>query len=504
MLWRTWWTWRLKLPSVSVYQLAAASLKYFTVKLLGLKWPQHYQEWYELIEKHDRILFQAPRGHGKSVFLSGSYPLWRVFKAKTEVLLVSYSEDQVVRLIREIKNIVETNPYLEHLRPTAKEIWGVNQLGFSNGSLISGLGFGTSSRGRHPDVIIVDDPLKDLGGMTDEDQERAYFGVITGMAMEKTKLITVGTPVDFNDLLMKLEANPAYQVWKRPALNEAGEPLFPGLWSKAALEQKRLEMGSINFSREYLLERIDPTTQPFKAGFTTFYEVPPENFARIVTVCDPAYTENDGDATAIVTVGFTHGNHAYVLEAKEVRREDPGMIVDELFKTISRFKPDSVGIERKKGDAIAYSFRERRTRENRWDFRYVELSHGGKNKDDMSRIGGLVPRWESHAIHLHKTQVALQQELYRFRFKDTTKGHDDLVDALAYCFHKDLALPNTGKRFVQLPQAVRNGRVLYQVGRATSLPTGKSKPTFSTRDPFKRHEESIDISGFDRRIGDAA
>lgn len=485
----------------SPWLLAQASLKYFTVKIMQMRWPSHYADWEKLILENDRLLVQAPRGHGKSLFWSVAYPLWRVIRGKREILLISYSEDQCRRLIREIRNHVEGNEYLAALRPTTKEIWGTDQLSFANGSFISGLGFGTSSRGRHPDDIIVDDPLKDLGGMNDEDQERAYFGVITGMAMEKTKLVTVGTPVNFGDLLEKLEKNPAYAQWKKPALAN-GKALFPDLWSEKALALKRQEMGSINFAREYLLERIDPATQPFKRQYETLYAELPSRWARVVTVCDPAYSEEDGDYTAIVTVGFTGGNHAYVLEAKGIRREHPGAIVAELVKTIRTQRPEVVGIEKKKGQAIEYSFREAITRLNLWDFKYVELQHHGQAKWSDTRIGGMVGRWEARTIHIHPEMKLLRDQIYAYRIDDKSKEHDDLVDALAYSFHPDLVQPNAGRSNVPLDSeaASLEGKPRYQVGQGETWFPRETPQWVSGNQGYGRSW----VNAMDQRIGDAA
>lgn len=310
--------------------------------------------------------------------------------------------------------------------------------------------------------------------MSREDKNRMYFAVVVGMAITgRTKILTIGTPLDFGDLLDQIEkkkddqGRPIYSQWRRPALLH-GVSQFPDLWTEKDLHFKRFEMGSLDFAREMLLDRVDPSTQPFKHQYeTTYKEGPPrERLSRVVTVCDPAYSENEGDFTAIVTVGFTHGNHAYVLEAKAIRRENPGEIVDELFKTIGLYKPDAVGIERRKGEAVSYSFEERRTRENRWDFKYVELSHHGSGKDDRSRIGGLVPRWEARTIHVHPEMKQLLEQLYCFRLKDGSKDHDDLVDALAYCFHPDMARPNGGKRHAPNTSDMQ-GRPLFQVGQRT-------------------------------------
>jgi hypothetical protein len=446
--------------------LAQASLKYFSLQFLGLHWPDFYGEWYDLLEKHDRLHIQCARGHGKSILVSMAYPLWKAIRGNWSGVIVSYSEDQAKRLIGDIRAQVMTNPLLEPIRPSTAEDWSSDRVSFPNGAKLKAIGFGTSARGHHPDDIIVDDPLKDTGGMTPEDQERAYFGVICGMAMPNTRIAVVGTPVGHDDLLTKLEDPSRGYVFKKyPAIKPDGSLLFPQIWTKDSLDKKRREMGSIHFAREYMLERIDPETQPFKSVYETLYEEAPTNFNRIVTVCDPAYSEGDGDETAIVTCGITHGNHAYVLDAKGIRREDPGKLVDELVRAIQTYKPDTVGIERRKGDAIAYTFNERRTRLNLWDFKYVELSHGGISKRNrIDQAGGLVPRWEARSIHVHRNQTKLLRQLYEYRFDDS-HAHDDLVDALAYCFHPDMAQPNSGRSFVPQYQVETFGKAYYAPGR---------------------------------------
>lgn len=451
---------------------AQVSLKFFMSKFLKdpktgktLQWLPHYEEWYRIVRDEKRSCVQSPRGHGKSIFWSFGLPMWDVIRGGADFLLVSYSEKQVVELLRLIRVEIETNDFLAPLRPTTKEIWMSDQLGFADGSIIRGLGFGTSARGLHPKRIVGDDMLKDAGGINPDEQERFWLGVVAGMAMPDTKIHAIGTPIDFDDLLMKLEQNPVYFNWKKPAWNEKEEPMCPTLFTHESLEFKRKEQGSLQFAREFLLQRIDPTTQPFKRDYETLYTEAPERsrYMRVVTICDPAYTEGDGDATAIITAGITHGNHAFVLSAKAIRREDPGMIVDELYKDIKAWEPDAVGIKRRKGDAISFTFNERRVRENLWNFKYVEIKDT-KSKADKSRIGGLVPRWEARTIHIHKNMTALLNEIYQFRLDDS-HSHDDMIDALADCFNPDMSSPNAGKQFVPTPENARVGKSYYQVGR---------------------------------------
>lgn len=452
------------MDNTMLWQKARLDLQFFTVRLLGLKWPKHYSDWEHHVEKNQRSLTQSSRGSWKTFFFSLAYPLWRILRGKTEVLMVSDSEDQARKNLRTMRQFIENNDALAPMRPTTKELWGTDQVSFPNGSLVTIMGFGTSRRGTHPDLIIPDDIESESSKMSREDRDRMFFGVISGMALPHTKIAVVGTPLEFGDILQQLETNEAYAKWRRPAIAN-GTNQFKDIWTDEWLSFRRKEMGSINFAREMLLERIDPATQPFKRDYETLYEVAPDRnrFMLVTTVCDPAYSEGDGDFSAIVTSGLTHGNHSYVLAVDRIQRDDPGVIVDKLFAHIASWNPDAVGIKRRKGDAISFSFNERRVRENAWNFKYVEIKDT-KSKTDKSRIGGLVPRWEARTIHIHKNMKAFMDEFYQFRLDDS-HAFDDCLDAYADSFHPDMASPNTGKQFVPRPETSRVGKAFYSMGQ---------------------------------------
>lgn len=458
--------------------LAQASLKYFTVKFLKLTWHSHYQEWCDILEREDRVLIEAPRGSHKSYFFSLAYPLWTIIRGKTDILMVSDSEDQSRKNLRIVRETVETNPFLKPLQPSTKELWGVDQAQFANGTIINTMGFGTSKRGEHPLLILNDDIESERNKMSREDKNRMYWAVITGMAVPKTKLALLGTPLEFGDLLEQaskrkdeVTGKSVYYHWRKP-VKVNGTNQFPDIWTDYELQLKKAEMGSIDFAREMMLERIDPETQPFKRDYETLYDVLPEKFSKTVTVCDPAYTQDDGDWTAIVTVKFTFGNHAYIAECKRIRRSDPGDIVNELFKTIAIQKPDTVGLPKKKGETVSYSFDERRTRENRWDFNYVELPEHISKTGQKGRIAGLVPRWEARTIHIHKNMKDLLEEIYMFRIDDS-HPHDDAIDALAHCFNSKMVQPNGGKRYAQ-SRTTTISRPMFRVGQGTFVGPDKT------------------------------
>jgi len=476
---------------IRMWQGARASLKFFTTKFMDLRWPSHYSEWEALVEAHQRVKLEAPRGSWKTYFFSLAWPLWRILRSKTEVLFVSDSEGQAQKNLRLMRETIEEKPLLAPLRPSTKELWGVDQIAFANGSYASIMGFGTSKRGTHPDIIINDDIEAENNKMGRDDKDRMYFGVITGMCLPHTKMVTVGTPMEFGDILHQLDSNEAYIKWRRPA-QVNGINQFKDIWTDEFLEFRRKEQGSLNFAREMLLDRIDPGTQPFKRAYETLYEEAPirERFMSVSTVCDPAYSEGEGDFTAIVTAGITHGNHSYVLAVDRIRRDDPGIIVDKLFNHIEAWNPDTVGIKRRKGDAISFTFNERRIRENHWDFKYVEIKDT-KSKTDKSRIGGLVPRWESRTIHIHKSMKDFLDEFYQFRLDDS-HAYDDCIDAYADCFSPEMTQPNPGKQFLPRPHDATIGRPFYAVGYRPERP-----------DAPKSYAQRL-MAKLDRRVGEAA
>ena len=158
--------------------------------------------------------------------------------------------------------------------PDLSDTWGKTQLLFANGTTITSESFGSSVRGGHFDFLIIDDPVKDFGGMSREDQVDFFNGVFLPTLNPGGQIIAVGTPIDKRDLIYYLEHLPTYTRKKYPAIIE-GKPLWPQRYSLEVLNRTKQEMGSAKFNREYLLEVIDRETAIFKEGWIkTFTSVP--------------------------------------------------------------------------------------------------------------------------------------------------------------------------------------------------------------------------------------
>lgn len=428
--------------------IARASFKYFFTKVLGYRWNRWYEEVYTLLPTDKRILVQVARGHGKTVFFS-AYAVWLVYSGNpVDILFVSYSEEQVkLNIMNLIEKIIMNNDYLASFRPTSKQMWGAQLKTFNTGAQIRGESFGSSVRGAHPTHLFVDDPLKDRGGMTPEEQYNYYMTSLMGTARRDTQVIVDGTPLDPNDLLEQLEHNEAYKSRKFPALNDNKEALFPELFTQEDLEKKEKEVGSFAFSREFLLQRLDPKTQIFKDQFRTINEKLefPETYAYIRTLVDPAISEKESACdSALVTVGVDHKNHIWELETRLLRSDDANILINEVCKIANIYKDSrltndyAIGIESLVFQKVMAQDLAQYLLERNISVGVRNITHTG-NVGKSQRIVGLQIKWESRAIHLLPESPLIAQARY---FRTNAKGlRIDALDALSFINNEEIGYP---------------------------------------------------------------
>ncbi|MDI6786898.1 MAG: phage terminase large subunit [Planctomycetota bacterium] len=409
-------------------ELAKRSFKFFIIKVLNILYPVHYDEWTELARSYSRIVVECARDHSKTYFWAFAYVLWKVScNPQHEICLISYSQEQAMRLIDKIKEEIERNPYLRILKPKKDATWSKTELHCGNGAKINCESFGTASRGGHYHLIIVDDPLKDFGGINTEDQKRYFFGAVFPMLRPEGQLVVDGTPIEFGDLLEELENNKMFKLAMFPAVKKDGSPLWPERYSLALLEERRKSMPQVLFDREYLLRRITKESIRFRRDWLKHYEeLPPDRYNYFIAV-DPAINQKeDSDYTAIVTVAVNTKSDWYVVDVVRDRL-DPSQIIEKLFLLYFRYRPMSIGIE-----AVAYQqalvhFAQQTMKERGQTLPLVELKPDTQTKKEM-RILGLQPRFENGSIFIKKEMTGLVEEYMSFPRGRT----DDVLDALAY------------------------------------------------------------------------
>jgi len=164
--------------------------------------------------------------------------------------------------MRFIRGNIDTSPCLQELKPGGIP-WRKTYFEFTNGSRIMAKSVGGGTRGFHPDIVLCDDIL---WGTTGSELQRAadwFYGVLLPVLHHTGRLMMVGTPFSYNDLYAQLEKTETFTVETYPAINKEGEALWPERWSLDALDQRRMSMPAIQFTREYLCEPIHDVASMF-------------------------------------------------------------------------------------------------------------------------------------------------------------------------------------------------------------------------------------------------
>ena len=350
-------------------------LAYFSERILGMEIAPHHKEWSELVAKNRKLCIEAPRDHGKSYFYSFAYVIWRAyykwipptlisgFKSIPKISLgyiFSNTQDQAIKFLQIIKDEIETNPKLRHLVPEKKETWSKTEIRLSNGVIIRARGWGQSVRGAHPVYIVCDDVLNDetiYSELTRRKQIDYFFSAVTPMLVPGGQLAVVGTPFHKEDLYQKLAENAQYIFKRYPALDARDRPLWPTRYTKELLYEKKDEVGSTRFAREYLCLPISDESSLFPERilqdcFDHEYEMPTtlteedRKHLAVFTGVDLALSSTVGaDYTVITTLGIDKFKRRWLLDLrrkKGLSMTDQLREIEDVHKT---YKPLKIKIE---------------------------------------------------------------------------------------------------------------------------------------------------------------
>ncbi len=405
---------------------------------LGIPAYDHIKEWCRLVETERKLHVQASRDHFKSTFFSYAYPLWRAHKFKREkmgdylgIALFSYTEGQAMFNLKRIRQRIEGDPDFQYLEGKAKsDVWDSGNLDCSNGAWIQAYGFGSAFRGRHPHVVIIDDPCKDHGAMSVEQQVQFFGSVIIPAAKKGSQIIVTGNPVAPIDFLEWLERHKNFPARKYPAYNERNEPLCPSWYDRAAIEEKRGDMPAHQFAHEYLLKRISAADAPFREEMFRYYKredlqgVP---LRRVMTI-DPALSPG-GDALAAVVTGTDSKKRTYVLDRVRFRG-DFKTGIDQLIDLMVRTEPHYVGVEKFAFQKMYGVWLNDELKKRGVNFWVQELPTDTK-RSKAARIQSMQPALAQGRLHFLEEHKPLVDQFLLWDPLSKT-NEDDEIDAMAW------------------------------------------------------------------------
>tara|TARA_R100001509_G_scaffold158996_1_gene124839 strand:- start:6073 stop:7512 length:1440 start_codon:yes stop_codon:yes gene_type:complete len=423
-------------------ELSKNSFPYFFQNVLGMMYPEYMQEWLETMENTDRTVIVCSRDHGKSVFMH-SWVVWNlVFQEPPyQMLYISSNQKQTLVHMREIDRYFNI-PQLKKFRPSRG--WAIGNIQLTNGNSILERSVGSQIRGLHPQEIIIDDPLKEFSLAGINRVTDWFFGDMIPTLHHTANLRMIGTPFTYTDIFTQLEENAAYTVRKYPCLDSNNDPLWPERWNYEALMQRKAEIGSLKFTREYLCIPISTGTALF--GQEHLENAKNEHLIlrlgnrrdkgyKYYVGVDPAIS-TDGDYNVIIVLEVDENMNKSIVHIDRAKNVQFRENIEKLKLIGQIFQPEVVLYET---NTFAKAF----TQELRsvTDMNVRDFNTTRRKKQEI--ILGLQMNFENNKIHLpygdnnsRKMTMNIIEELSMFSITDSGKfegvgAHDDLVMALA-------------------------------------------------------------------------
>lgn len=508
-----------RLSNPTVRDIAEYSFIYFVSEYLGSHLtnrfsPAHY-ELAEVLESpgNKRLLWLFPREHAKTTLITFAFTLWCIcYRKKRNIVICSDSKEQATEFLRNIKTELENNVKINRdfgdLIGRANRVgrgkgkWGERHIITSSGTQVKVWSPHSQVRGLQynqvntvmlpdgqlasvqtilrPDLLIFDDILNDKHvrnlRVRDELYSWLFSAAFNAMDSVTGDIIIVGTILHNDDVLSRLWNDTDRTVgWikrRTPAcrIGNDGIPvdiLWPDRWPADKLLKRRHEIGSLAFSREFLLNAEDEGSRYFNYEWFRYYvdgTVPPDiclwlmqnrnigglpDDLLLCTAIDPAFKMREmNDYTSVTTLGFSPSQRNYYVLCSWRDRVSPQEQIMEMIRQAQRYSRQLVKdgrgwahlgfvIETYAAQYAIKSWLKQALQEyGMTDFKIYERAEYGVDKS--YRIGGMSPMVEQRRLYFplgykvvpepqfYHPLAWLEQEMSEF----PRSAHDDGVDSL--------------------------------------------------------------------------
>jgi predicted phage terminase large subunit-like protein len=385
----------------------------------------------------DRLMIFMPPRHGKSELASRRFPAWYLGRnPDRQVIAASYNSDLATDFGRDVRNIVASSEYAA-LFPAcglredsrAADRWNTDQ-----GGAYVAAGVGTAVTGRGAHVLLIDDPLKDREEADSALRRQRVWDWYTSTAytrlMPGGAVVVIQTRWHEDDLAGRLLAQQAeggdqWDILDLPALNDAGEALWPEWYGVEQLHRIRAAIGTRDWSALYQQRPVPDSGDYFESKWLHTAPIPFRDALRVYGASDYAVTAGGGDYTVHIVVGIDAGGRLYVLDLWR-GQTDSAAWIEAWCDLVLKWRPSewaeeggqiraSVGpfLERRMAERKAYTFR------RQFQARHDKAVRAQSIRARMSLQGLYLPAGATW-------RADFESELLRF----PAGVHDDQVDAL--------------------------------------------------------------------------
>lgn len=385
------------------------------------------------------LAVSLPPRHMKTTIISEALPAWWLSThPQGEVIIASYNQSQARKMARSVRLAFDRESHRRMMPPCSWDVDSADVLQLSgklNGrpSLIAA-GVGSGITGSGADLLIIDDPVKDMAdaeSATMRDKVAEWYASTAFTRLSPGgKVLMVATRWHHDDLIGRtLTGSPeGWQSLTLPAISEDGRALWPERYPLESLEAIRRAVGSRVFEALYQGRPTPLEGGLFKRSWIRYGQPFPEH-ARRVRYWDKAATSGGGDWTVGVLMAEDEGR--YCVEDVVRLQGSPQEVQARVRATAEMDGRDvSIRMEQEPGSSgvDVIDLYSRRILQG-YDFRAEKVTG-----DKATRANGLAAAMEAGNVDLVRANWNrdLVDELSEFPLGE----HDDQVDAMSGAFRE--------------------------------------------------------------------
>lgn len=293
----------------------------------------------------DRLMIFMPPRHGKSELATRRWPAWCMGRnSNRQIVSASYNSELAMDFGRDVRNIVATPEYGQvfpgitlRADSQAASRWHTN-----NGGIYNAVGVEKALTGKGADILLIDDPLKDRAEADSEVRRDAvwkwYQSTAYTRLMPGAAIVLIQTRWHEDDLAGRLlNGADQWDVLELPAINAAGEALWPEWYDVDALQRIKANVGAREWSALYQQQPQPDEGSFFQREWFRTWDIKPAAL-NIYASSDYAVTEDGGDYTAFAIWGVDNDNNLYRL-ARWKAQANPMVWIDKQCELIRQWKP---------------------------------------------------------------------------------------------------------------------------------------------------------------------
>lgn len=385
------------------------------------------------------LIVSLPPRHMKTTIISEALPAWWLSAhPQGEVIIASYNQSQARKMARSVRLAFDRESHRRMMPPCSWEVDSADVLQLSgklNGrpSLIAA-GVGSGITGSGADLLIIDDPVKDMAdaeSSTMRDKVAEWYASTAFTRLSPGgKVLMVATRWHHDDLIGRVLADSpeGWQSLTLPAISEDGRALWPERYPLESLEAIRRAVGSRVFEALYQGRPTPLEGGLFKRSWIRYGERFPDH-ARRVRYWDKAATSGGGDWTVGVLMAEDEGR--YCVEDVVRLQGSPQEVQARVRATAEMDGWDvSVRMEQEPGSSgvDVIDLYARRILQG-YDFRAEKVTG-----DKATRANGLAAAMEAGNVDL--VRASWNRDLVDEMCEFPLGEHDDQVDAMSGAFRE--------------------------------------------------------------------